>query len=874
MTKLVALASALLLTIASGTAAAAPDLTPTTLSIPASSPPASSISVSWTILNQGTTQSGGWVDRLYLSTDATFGGGDQFLVGDSQSVPLAPGATRNPGGSANLPNVPGGNYYVLIVTDADGANAESDETNNVLAMPITITQADLTPTVLTIPASANKSTSIPVSWSVLNQGNGASGTYRDNLYFSADNVFDGADTFLGFDNRPAVAAGGTTNAGGSVTVPAVAPGSYFVLVVVDANGNVPETNESNNVLAAAITVTAPDLTPTSLTVPPSALAGQAIADSYGVQNQGDGPANPSWTDRFYFSTDDVLDGSDTFLGFDTRNGGVAAGNGYTGNGSLTVPNVAPGNYFILVFADATGSLAESNESNNVFAAPITVLPTPTPTPTATQTATLTPTPTDTETPTPTSTSTATATSTSTVTPTPAPTPACGDGALDPGEECDDGNLLDGDCCSSSCQLVHHTSCLDPFLCYQAKTTAGTTKFVAQEGVGLVDRFGASSVTAKGPNRLCAPANVFFEQPAAPAHPDHLEGYPVKPAVKFAGTTIQTVMTTFGTLALSVKKPATLLVPTAKSHATTPPDAPTTLDHFQCYQAKTTSSTPKFAVRTGIPVTDQFGSMIVTVKKPTRLCVPVDANGVTPAAETHPNHLVCFQVKQTSLPKFATVSPLFTRNQFGTETIDARKPTELCVPAFANPFCGNGVIEPEEQCDGGPCCTASCTFAPNSSCLYRFSGVKTNVPMDALTGWTPCLSTEYDATFSIAGLMASCSQPNLMVACRTGGGDLLVAAQASRSDVFFDTGTSNTPHDANGVGWYFNPYFSMGFAPQGDTIHRVNCDTVDSHIEGGVDGDKRLCWKTNNADVIPGWRCGTNDFLDLNPNYERLIFQAP
>jgi cysteine-rich repeat protein len=29
-------------------------------------------------------------------------------------------------------------------------------------------------------------------------------------------------------------------------------------------------------------------------------------------------------------------------------------------------------------------------------------------------------------------------------------PPCGDGLLDPGEDCDDGNLLNGDCCSSTC----------------------------------------------------------------------------------------------------------------------------------------------------------------------------------------------------------------------------------------------------------------------------------------------------------------------------------------------------------------------------------------------------------------------------------------
>ena len=31
-------------------------------------------------------------------------------------------------------------------------------------------------------------------------------------------------------------------------------------------------------------------------------------------------------------------------------------------------------------------------------------------------------------------------------------PRCGDGNLDPGEECDDGNNLDGDGCSSQCTI--------------------------------------------------------------------------------------------------------------------------------------------------------------------------------------------------------------------------------------------------------------------------------------------------------------------------------------------------------------------------------------------------------------------------------------
>jgi len=34
--------------------------------------------------------------------------------------------------------------------------------------------------------------------------------------------------------------------------------------------------------------------------------------------------------------------------------------------------------------------------------------------------------------------------------------ACGDGVVDTGEECDDGNTRDGDCCSSACKIEPDT----------------------------------------------------------------------------------------------------------------------------------------------------------------------------------------------------------------------------------------------------------------------------------------------------------------------------------------------------------------------------------------------------------------------------------
>ncbi len=75
-------------------------------------------------------------------------------------------------------------------------------------------------------------------------------------------------------------------------------------------------------------------------------------------------------------------------------------------------------------------------------------PTDTPTATPISTATLTPADTTTNTPTP----TVTPTDTPTITPT--PTPECGNGIVETGEVCDDGNTVDGDCCSADCMLIY------------------------------------------------------------------------------------------------------------------------------------------------------------------------------------------------------------------------------------------------------------------------------------------------------------------------------------------------------------------------------------------------------------------------------------
>ena len=155
--------------------------------------------------------------------------------------------------------------------------------------------------------------------------------------------------------------------------------------------------------------------------------------------------------------------------------------------------------------------------------------------------------------------------------------------------------------------------------------------------------------------------------------------------------------------------------------------------------------------------------------------------------------------------------------------------------------------------------------------YNPAGVQTNVPVANVTagGWSVCHSSTYaDSSSSIAAIQAACSGQQVMLACRpTGNPNYTVLAQAPRSDVFFDTGTGNTPHNANGVGWYFNNNYSMGFAPAGAPISRSSCDTANT-------GDPmRMCVHTGGGNLNTGWRCGATTGLNFNNGWERVILHA-
>jgi hypothetical protein len=108
----------------------------------------------------------------------------------------------------------------------------------------------------------------------------------------------------------------------------------------------------------------PDLAVGDIIVPSSGQINARANVTFTVANSGPVPANGSWVDRIYISTDNQL-GGDTVAGAVTNSMSLAAGSSYTRTVSVKLPP-DPGNYHIIVVTEADNQLVEGSERNNVI----------------------------------------------------------------------------------------------------------------------------------------------------------------------------------------------------------------------------------------------------------------------------------------------------------------------------------------------------------------------------------------------------------------------------------------------------------------------------------------------------------------------------
>ncbi len=129
--------TAVKVTVSSSTAK--PDLVVSALSGPSSATRGLTMSISYSIKNQGTASANPNYSRAYLSTNTTITTSDTAIWTCNHSSGIAAGSTRSCSGSPTVPStLTPGTYYLGVIADYSNVIAESNESNNTAYRTITI----------------------------------------------------------------------------------------------------------------------------------------------------------------------------------------------------------------------------------------------------------------------------------------------------------------------------------------------------------------------------------------------------------------------------------------------------------------------------------------------------------------------------------------------------------------------------------------------------------------------------------------------------------------------------------------------------------------------------------------------------------------
>lgn len=243
-----------------------PDLAFASTSLPATATVGVAFNASFTIKNQGTaTSAQSVVSAVFLSVDNTLSANDLSLGTVQMALP-AVGGTVAGSLTLTIPTAqPTGPYFILISTDNTGLVAELNENNNLFTHAITVNPvaaqfSDLQVTTATVPANLTSGGSGTATFTVKNNGTGATGTaFSTSGWLSTDNNLSVNDVFLGSFSMASLAAGATAAGSLSFGLAANLPsGTYFFLLKTDTANSIFESNESNNILSKTTVVTNPN----------------------------------------------------------------------------------------------------------------------------------------------------------------------------------------------------------------------------------------------------------------------------------------------------------------------------------------------------------------------------------------------------------------------------------------------------------------------------------------------------------------------------------------------------------------------------------------------------------------------------------------
>jgi hypothetical protein len=151
-------------------------------------------------------------------------------------------------------------------------------------------------------------------------------------------------------------------------------GSYYILTVADADSEVDELYENNNVLKIKVYMQKAvyDIALTSVHTIDTIMASETIDANIILSNIGNN--NMYGMLKYYISTDNELSTSTDILIHQSSAATINYESAQNFTNSLTIPRqLTTGNYYLLTYFENTTSYTEASVSNNLYVTPIHVL---------------------------------------------------------------------------------------------------------------------------------------------------------------------------------------------------------------------------------------------------------------------------------------------------------------------------------------------------------------------------------------------------------------------------------------------------------------------------------------------------------------------
>ncbi|MDZ4848231.1 MAG: CARDB domain-containing protein [Pirellulaceae bacterium] len=333
------------------------------------------------ITNSGpkVTKGTSWIDRIYFSSDNSLDLTSDIVVGSNPHIgELIPGASYTASFTTGGLQIPVGSYTVFVVADSENSILEQNNFDNsrssMVGTTITNQPADLVVVDFIAPSILEFNTPLVLAWTVRNGGSGAT---SETKWF--DRVLLSADEKPSVEDLPLVSfeRNGSLNSNEhysthdlTVELPSfVFPASYFLILSIDSNDDVLESNEDNNrsvVLPITLTANASDLKVTLITADQIVESGGTINVSWSVKNDSSASTNVSnWYDEIYLSSNQMIEYGDILLGAVQHSNTLQPNEQYSDTRRFSMPNELVGDFFIILRTDSSYLVYEdSGETNN------------------------------------------------------------------------------------------------------------------------------------------------------------------------------------------------------------------------------------------------------------------------------------------------------------------------------------------------------------------------------------------------------------------------------------------------------------------------------------------------------------------------------